>query len=499
MAINDSIRTAETIASSVKDINNNISKMSAVIQTNTGKNSLTRLTRDQIFQFPIVMSADIDNDEKYPIIKNIEKNYASLVMTAITNEGVINRDQYKSVNDFLKKFHNNADIPFPTTESADEIIVTEAIVREGYIPVKELEKMDMTLESQLDLESINSIYLPFNKTKATIQRAIEKSKIATEADSDLYIRRPVYKKDKYGKFILDNNRYVVDVDKYGNPKYEYIQASKNDIKNGIAKPLSYWDELPLNRELEKEDRFNRRDDAKEERRYQRELEKEDRFNRRDDAKEERRELIKARSNIRGEFAKAEKNDSLMPTMLNITLANSQKEVGSWSQQLVIGVRAVPRYLPPSLIISNMCEAFRDRTIFSFLKFTKGELKWWDVLFGISSAKNNAITNSTSRWLKVLKSRAKKRRSKKYNPNMTIIITENEAIMIKEKCGIDPHNTSSVRKMMDKYFLLAFGIYDTEAKMLNIIYDGDNEFSQMSLRTLVAESKKETNLLAMNRY
>src|SRR5699024_9355929 len=115
------------------------------------------------------------------------------------------------------------------------------------------------------------------------------------------------------------------------------------------------------------------------------------------AKEERRELIKARSNIRGEFAKAEKNDSLMPTMLNITLANSQKEVGSWSQQLVIGVRAVPRYLPPSLIISNMCEAFRDRTIFSFLKFTKGELKWWDVLFGISSAKNNAITNSTSRW------------------------------------------------------------------------------------------------------
>ena len=477
MAINDSIRTAETIASSVKDINSNISKMSAVIQTNTGKNSLTRLTRDQIFQFPIVMSADIDIDEKYPIIKNIEKNYASLVMTAITNEGVINRDQYKSVNDFLKKFHNNADIPFPTTESADEIIVTEAIVREGYIPVKELEKMDMTLESQLDLESINSIYLPFNKTKATIQRAIEKSKIATEADSDLYIRRPVYKKDKYGKFILDNNRYVVDVDKYGNPKYEYIQASKNDIKNGIAKPLSYWDELPLNRELEKEDRFNRRDDAK----------------------EERRELIKARSNIRGEFAKAEKNDSLMPTMLNITLANSQKEVGSWSQQLVIGVRAVPRYLPPSLVISNMCEAFRDRTIFSFLKFTKGELKWWDVLFGISSAKNNAITNSTSRWLKVLKSRAKKRRSKKYNPNMTIIITENEAIMIKEKCGIDPHNTSSVRKMMDKYFLLAFGIYDTEAKMLNIIYDGDNEFSQMSLRTLVAESKKETNLLAMNRY
>lgn len=477
MAINDSIRTAETIASSVKDINNNISKMSAVIQTNTGKSSLTRLTRDQIFQFPIVMSTDIDNDEKYPIIKNIEKNYASLVMTAITNEGVINRDQYKSINDFLKKFHNNADIPFPTTESADEIIVTEAIIREGYIPVKELEKMDMILESQLDLESINSIYLPFNKTKATIQRAIEKSKIATEADSDLYIRRPVYKKDKNGKLILDNNRYVVDVDNHGNPKYEYIQASKKDIDNGNAKPLSYWDELPLNRELEKEDRFNRRDDAK----------------------EERRELIKARSNIRGEFAKAEKSDSLMPTMLNITLANSQKEVGAWSQQLVIGVRAVPRYLPPSLVISNMCEAFRDRTIFSFLKFTKGELKWWDALFGISSAKNNAIANSTSRWLKVLKSRAKKRRSKKYNPNMTIIITENEAIMIKEKCGIDPHNTSSVRKMMDKYFLLAFGIYDTEAKMLNIIYDGDNEFSQMSLRTLVAESKKETNLLAMNRY
>lgn len=54
-------------------------------------------------------------------------------------------------------------------------------------------------------------------------------------------------------------------------------------------------------------------------------------------------------------------------------------------------------------------------------------------------------------------------------------------------------------MMDKYFILGFGIYDTEAKMLNMIYDGDADFSQYSLRSMIADSKKELNLLAMNRY
>ena len=102
-----------------------------------------------------------------------------------------------------------------------------------------------------------------------------------------------------------------------------------------------------------------------------------------------------------------------------------------------------------------------------------------------------------------KSAAKNKKARKVlrnsNPNTTVIITESDAHLIHEQCGVDPNNPASVIKMMDKYFLLGFGIYDTEAKMLKIIYDGESDFTEVSLRSMMAESKKETNLLAMNKY
>ena len=72
-------------------------------------------------------------------------------------------------------------------------------------------------------------------------------------------------------------------------------------------------------------------------------------------------------------------------------------------------------------------------------------------------------------------------------------------MVEEKCGVNLNDISNVKKLMDKYFLLGFGIYDTEARMLKIIYDGEDEFTLHSMRSLMAEVKKDANLLAMNRY
>ena len=179
-------------------------------------------------------------------------------------------------------------------------------------------------------------------------------------------------------------------------------------------------------------------------------------------------------------------------------------VTTWNQELIIGVRAMPRLLPQSIMISNMVEAFKDRAIFKFIKWTRGEIKWADLLFGVSQAREDASMKSERRWMKILRKRAKKANGfrlggYKLNPNCTIIITESDAHMIQEKCGVNPHDITNVRKMMDKYFLLGFGIYDTEAKMLNIIYDGETEFTNYSMRSMLADSKKEANLLSMSKY
>ena len=449
------------------------------IKKATAKTSITRLTKDQIFQFPMIMSSDISSEENYHIVKTIERNYATLILAAITNEGVIDRDKYGNINQFLKRFHDNLDLPF-ATESDTEYEVANAAATEGYIPQEELRRMDATLESQLDCESINDIYRPFERTKSKVNTALEAARavsIATEATDEYYFRVPKYARDSKGNVIKDSrgNR-VLATDKSGNVEYMYVLAPKNKdkfdkaVKKYGASPrtMDYW-----------------RSQA-------------------NDAKREERDAVnqtpKALSNVRGEMMKDKdvKFGGMMPTVLTITLANMKKEVGSWSQQLIIGIRAVPRYLSPSIMIANMCEAFKDRAIFNFLKFTKGELKWWDAILGLTSSRNRAISSTKNRWMKVLKARAEKNSksmNKKYNPNTTIVITENEATLIKESCGIDPNSPSAVRKVMDKYFLLAFAIYDTEAKMMKIIFDGDVDYTHYSLRAMAAEAKKETDLTA----
>lgn len=502
----------QSTVNAVSDLQNSVNNVGAVIQRATAKTSITRLTKDQIFQFPIAIESDIDDDEKYPIIKAIEKNYASLILTAIVNEGVINRDKYDNISQFLRKFHNNTDIPFSAVES--EMNVVSAIAEEGYIPSNELLQMDVTIEALVDTSSLNDMYLPFNRTLAKVNTALESAKTSIAMEASEYFRRPRYDRDRNGQIIGGANNPQISTNNQGKIQYQYIEAPQkgtaqyNNLVNlyGEPKTLNDWDA-----EVNKQDIIQYNELRREERKIRAEERREDRRNRVADRQEDRTNQLqdksiedarRAMSNVRGEMLRDEKYGSLMPTVLNMTIANVKSQAGSWSQQLTIGIRAVPRYFSSSIMIANMCEAFKNGLVFTFLKFTKGELKWWDSLLGITDARNNAIINRSDRWLRVLKSLSKKNKRKinnKHNPNMTIIITENDAILIKEKCGIDPHSVSAVKKMMDKYFILGFGIYDTEAKMLNMIYDGDADFSQYSLRSMIADSKKELNLLAMNRY
>lgn len=544
----DPVTTAVGAYSSIRSAANTAME----IKKATAKTSITRLTKDQIFQFPMIMSSDISSEENYHIVKTIERNYATLILAAITNEGVIDRDKYGNINQFLKRFHDNLDLPF-ATESDTEYEVTNAVATEGYIPQEELRRMDATLESQLDCESINDMYRPFERTKSKVNTALEAARsvsIATEA-TDRYYRVPKYARDKKGNVIKDSGgNPVLATDKSGNIEYMYVLAPEDKDKReettnkygSEPHSMSYWktkvatekrderdivnqtsdqqkddiekeklryqrmkdSQIRSDREREraedKEQRARERAEDKADRRRERAEDKADRAREReeDNARRAREEANRALSNVRGEMMKDVKFGGMMPTVLTITLANMKKEVGSWSQQLIIGIRAVPRYLSPSIMIANMCEAFKDRAIFNFLKFTKGELKWWDAILGLTSSRNRAISSTKNRWMKVLKARAEKNSksmNKKYNPNTTIVITENEATLIKESCGIDPNSPSAVRKVMDKYFLLAFAIYDTEAKMMKIIFDGDVDYTHYSLRAMAAEAKKETDLTA----
>lgn len=498
------------IASAVgtaKDIKQGIIDPAKRVLSATAKTSLTRLTSDQIFQFPLYMNADIDDDEKYPIVKSIEKNYAAIVMTALSNEGMIDRDKYAHINQFLTQYHSNTGKTYSTAGSLesdsnidDELQIVDAVAMEGYCTNNEIVKMNTPFGAQFDTESINNMYLPFKRTAAKLERAIESAhaSIAMEASKGTkYFRIPAYKKDKNGNIVYDKTMGgspIMQTDKNGQVMYQYVEADPsnpnyNKWVDKFGEPLTTQDlgDIDIQNKIISATKLA-------------------------EAEAKRTENISKMNALSRAGGKMDRDSgkmsALMPTVLNITLANTKSGVGTWTQNLIIGIRATPRYIPQSVMLANMIEAFKDAVysglLFNFVKLTSGEMKWHDFLLGISSSKNQGLINKDNRWIKVLKKSAvKNKKARKVlrnsNPNTTVIITESDAHLIHEQCGVDPNNPASVIKMMDKYFLLGFGIYDTEAKMLKIIYDGESDFTEVSLRSMMAESKKETNLLAMNKY
>ena len=60
-----------------------------VIAKYVSNTSLTKLAKDSIFQFPVIISASIDNDEIFVMAKSFERSYASMMVSVISMNNCI--------------------------------------------------------------------------------------------------------------------------------------------------------------------------------------------------------------------------------------------------------------------------------------------------------------------------------------------------------------------------------------------------------------------------
>lgn len=419
--------------------------------------SITRLAKDSIFQFPMFVSASIDTDEIYVITKNVERNYAALMASVFSLYGYVDLSKYGSLVEYLKKFHSNGNIGgklgFAGESVGEEAVdpmetVLESAVIDTTSTVTDVNVASLwdSVTESLDTECLNQMYQPYKRTETLIGAALEtaRSTIATEAgkgpQANDYVNVGLAKVKGAGDFASDNApKYTVDsTDKDGNP------VSKPKIK-------------------ESDKNFNAivRDDA---------------------------------------------TSNMTPTMVNLSFVMDANGNGAtWKQNVVIGIKGMVRMIRSNNMIANMVEACKDRTIFKFINWTKGELNAAQIVLGTNQIEEGKRSNDKETyWMKALKRRKPMRwanfaAGRTLLPNATVILTEQEALEIKNQCGMDIGSASVAAKVIKQYFLLGIGIYDTEGKVLDMMYDGDSSFSSASLRSLVAENKKETNLLAMNKY
>ena len=426
-----------------------------VIAKYVSNTSLTKLAKDSIFQFPVIISASIDNDEIFVMAKSFERSYASMMVSVISMSSYIDLNKYGKEDylvNFLRRFHSNTNIGGNIIAS-ESVSISDANIlpQENVVGVNVAALWDSVYES-VDNTSINDMYRPFKRTTRILEDAL-----AAATDDGMTI--------KFGKTTIKNADNIANSGK-SNVFYEEYEKDddgnyKTD-KNGKKIPIKGTQRI-THTAKDKHDKFN-------------------------------------------QVVKADYMTDMAPTMINITvIADATGKGDTWTQNVVLGIKAMVRMVKSGVMVNNMMDAFKDRGLFKWLSWTKGEISTAELIFGAGKAMQDGYAaGKGDNWLKLLRERKmaqgiNKILGKRLLPNASIVITESEALAIKEATGVDPHNPADVQKMMNRYFLLAFGIYDTENKLLDVMYDGESQFSTESIRELAAKNKKDTNLLAMNKY
>ena len=412
----------------IKNVNTAVST-GKVIAKYVSNTSLTKLAKDSIFQFPVIISASIDNDEIFVMAKSFERSYASMMVSVISMSSYIDLNKYGKEDylvNFLRRFHSNTNIGGNIIAS-ESISISDANIlpQENVVGVNVAALWDSVYES-VDNTSINDMYRPFKRTTRILEDALEAGTFA--------------KTITIGNTSIDNADTIAKI-------------GQKNVVNDEGKPIRN----------SKSDKFN-------------------------------------------QVVKSDYMTDMAPTMINVTVvADATGKGATWTQSVVLGIKAMVRMVKSGVMVNNMMDAFKDRGLFKWLSWTKGEISTAELIFGAGKAMQDGYAaGKGDNWLKILRERKmaqgiNKLLGKRLLPNASIVITESEALAIKEATGVDPHNPADVQKMMNRYFLLAFGIYDTENKLLDVIYDGESQFSTESIRELAAKNKKDTNLLAMNKY
>lgn len=398
-----------------KDNIKNATTVARAISKSMGRSSLTRMAQDSIFQFPLLISSGIEADDIMTISAAIEKQYASLLTSALSLRGNVPVKKYENIQSYLQTFHSNKDIP-SNIKAATSIAFENASFSDKVISNLGGACWDIP-DNQITLESLNDTYKPYARTKKVLE---EKLRIANEA--------------------------LIDEQELKDAATRIEREESNSASTGISS--------------------------------------------------------KARAGVKHPaIVRNDKITSLEPTLINVEFVFHGNN-DSWKQNVVIGVKNMVRIIRSDIMVANMAEASKESyNIFKFIKWTKGEFKIIkDFIFNSSEMKDMATTSSkdSGRWWKALKRRRAinnitKFFDNKVLPNTTIIITSYEAEQIAGLTGVNLAETHNALNLINKSYLLGFGIVDTSSKSLSMLFDGDSDFSNMSMNALRSNNGKDVNL------
>ena len=463
------------------DIVNSVKIARAVKQT-FGSNSITRRAQDSIMQFPVIMSGGIPLDDAVILTKALEMQYASMLMSVISCNSDYNRGKYANPVDYLKTFHNNSNIPTIFMSMDSEIPEDGTYSIESAVTLHSLENL---VSSEVVMEcwgdnmekytntSLNSMYRPHAHTQEVMESVVS---------SIRKMERPALEgsSDDLDALFGCATAGRPDKNSYGSNK-----TGKPDIRKTTEKKVP---RVGPNGKPMKDKKGNVIYDTV------------------------RTHEDPVRSNaITGVQSLAPYNDklgALAPTLINLQLNSHHGNGPVITHNVVMGVKAMGRMISQDLMISNLVEATNDtRGIFKFIQWTEGNYSLIkDLIFGVEKAKANAAADrDVAKWITAIQRRKGADLLGKFTsgqgmpPFTTIICTNYDAARVQEETGVDLNEAYSAVKLISKYYLLSFIIYDPETGQLKAIFEGDSDYSVTSIGALKTKAQKDQDLLTYSKF
>lgn len=199
---------------------------------------------------------------------------------------------------------------------------------------------------------------------------------------------------------------------------------------------------------------------------------------------------------------AQKANELQPTLMLIRYAvpNDKSGVADVVQEFVAGVKAHLTPLPSAEIIEQFGKYLNSRvTNLQLVKATTGEINFSkDLMAAVKDAKLDAKKDSlstTSPIWRMLQARsaASGARRVAHSRNTaaaitTLVITQQEADIIKMDYDLDLLNPANAMKFMQTYNLLCFVIVDDSTDTARFLYDAEKFYTSYSYTALEREVK-----------
>lgn len=189
-----------------------------------------------------------------------------------------------------------------------------------------------------------------------------------------------------------------------------------------------------------------------------------------------------------------------PSLLTVTLTLSNKNGSQYESTMIIGVQCTTHYVVSEEMCYYLAKALTtNKFSFRAIQWTTGEIGFWDFLLNIDTARKENKSNkfkSKETWDRLTDinniNRAKRFQSKNANtflPNTTIVITEEETNILRNKFGVDIKNIKNLKKIFSVYALLGLVIVD---EIDEIAYMFDNEKQKLVPYQFSSLKKKESN-------